>query len=54
MYSITDAQQVEDMIETSNYTFFKFDKEKKKESRKSESTKRSALLNCSSSNDEEV
>jgi hypothetical protein len=42
------------MVETPNYTVFKFDKEKKKESRNSESAKRSALLNCSSSNDEEV
>jgi hypothetical protein len=42
------------MVETPKYTVFEFDKEKKKESRNSESAKRPALLNFSLSNTEEV
>jgi hypothetical protein len=45
---------VEGTVDTSKYTVFEFDEKKKKESRNSESAKRPALLNCSSSNDEEV
>jgi len=54
MSSTPDASQVEDMVETPKYTVFEFDKEKKKESRNSESAKRPVLLNFSSSNTEEV